>query len=181
VATGRISTGGSIRPVGRMTCSAKTPPVRSISQAPGVAETWMVCGRIASHSSKRKRAVVDGRRQAEAVLDQRRLAVEVAAEHAADLRHGDVAFVDEHEAVVGQVFEQGGRRLAGRAAGEVARVVLDAGARAGGHHHLDVEQGALLQPLGLEHAAGGVELFEALVELGLDRFTAWSRVGLGVT
>jgi hypothetical protein len=39
VATGRISTGGSIRPVGRMTCSAKTPPVRSISQAPGVAET----------------------------------------------------------------------------------------------------------------------------------------------
>jgi hypothetical protein len=115
-----------------------------------------------------KRAVVDGRRQAEAELGQRRLAVEVAAEHAADLRHGDVAFVDEHEAVVGQVFEQGGRRLAGGAAGEVARVVLDAGARAGGHHHLDVEQGALFQPLGFQHAAGGVELFEALVEVGLD-------------
>ena len=39
VLAGRISTGGSIRPVGRMTCSAKTPPVRSISHAPGVAET----------------------------------------------------------------------------------------------------------------------------------------------
>jgi hypothetical protein len=35
----RISTGGSIRPVGRITCSAKTPPVCSISQLPGVAET----------------------------------------------------------------------------------------------------------------------------------------------
>ena len=39
VATGRISTGGSIRPVGRITCSTKTPPVRSISHGPGVAET----------------------------------------------------------------------------------------------------------------------------------------------
>jgi hypothetical protein len=49
-----------------------------------------------------QRAVVDGRRQAEAELGQRRLAVEVAAEHAADLRHGDVAFVDEHEALSGR-------------------------------------------------------------------------------
>ena len=28
------------------------------------------------------------------------------------------------------------------------------------HHHLDVEQGALFQPLRLQHAAGGVELVE---------------------
>src|SRR6478672_8739099 len=52
--TGRISTGGSIRPVGRMTCSANTPPVCSISQLPGVAETAKVCGRMASHSLKRR-------------------------------------------------------------------------------------------------------------------------------
>ena len=30
---------GSIRPVGRTTCSVKTPPVRAISHGPGVAET----------------------------------------------------------------------------------------------------------------------------------------------
>jgi hypothetical protein len=81
-----MSTGGSIRPVGRITCSAKTPPACSISQLPGVAETAMVCGRIASHSSKRsgRLSMQDG--QAEAVFGQRRLAAEVAAIHAADLR-----------------------------------------------------------------------------------------------
>jgi hypothetical protein len=50
---GWLVTGGSISPVGRMTCSANTPPVCSISQPPGVAETATVCGRIASHSLKR--------------------------------------------------------------------------------------------------------------------------------
>ena len=42
---------GSIRPVGRTTCSTNTPPVRSISHGPGVADTNTVCGRMASHSS----------------------------------------------------------------------------------------------------------------------------------
>ena len=79
--------------------------------------------------------------------------MEVAAEHAADLRHGDVALVDEDQGVVRQVFEQGRRRLAGLAAGEIARIVLDAGAGAGGHHHLDVEHGALLEALRLQQAA----------------------------
>ena len=48
--------------------------------------------------------------------------------HAADLRHGDVALVDDQQRVVGQVLEQRRRRLARLAAGEVARIVLDAGA-----------------------------------------------------
>ena len=34
-----VNTGGSINPVGRMTCSANTPPVWFISHLPGVAET----------------------------------------------------------------------------------------------------------------------------------------------
>ena len=51
VSTGRISTIGSSRPVGRMICSVKTPPVCSISHFDGVAETKTDCGRIASHSS----------------------------------------------------------------------------------------------------------------------------------
>ena len=57
------------------------------------------------------------------------------------------------QGVVGEVFEQGRRRLAGAAAGEVAGVVLDAGAGAGGLHHLEVEAAALLEPLGLEQLA----------------------------
>ncbi len=67
-----------------------------------------------------QRPVVDRRGQAETELSQHALAVEVAAEHAADLRHGDVALVDDQQRVLGEVFEQGRRRLAGTAAGEIA-------------------------------------------------------------
>ena len=49
--TGRTSVTGSISPVGRITCSANVPPVRSISHGPGVALTKIVCGRSASHSA----------------------------------------------------------------------------------------------------------------------------------
>ena len=116
-----------------------------------------------------QRAIVHAGGQAEAVFGQRRLAPVVAAEHAADLRHGDVALVDEHERVVGQIFEQRRRRLAGLAPGEIARIVLDAGAGARRLHHLHVEDGALLQALGFEQLAGVVQLVEALLQLGLDR------------
>ena len=116
-----------------------------------------------------QRAVVHAGGQAEAVFGERRLAAEVAAIHAADLADGDVALVDEHQGVVGEVFEQRRRRLAGLAAGEIARIVLDAGAGAGGFHHLEVEQGALLQALRLEQAAALFQLGEADLQLLLDR------------
>jgi len=105
-----------------------------------------------------QRAVVHTRGQAEAVFSERRLAAEVAAVHAAELGNGDVALVDENERVVGHVFEQRRRRLARPAAGEVARIVLDAGAAAGRLHHFEVVKRALLQPLRLQQAAGGVEV-----------------------
>src|SRR5690606_2270805 len=107
-----------------------------------------------------QRPVVHAGRQAEAVFGERRLAAEVAAIHAADLRDGDVRLVDEDEGVVGDVFEERRRRLARRAAGQVARIVLDAGAGAGRLQHLEVEAGALLQPLRLEQPAGTREFVE---------------------
>ena len=42
------------------------------------------------------------------------------------------------------------------------------GQRAGGDDHLEVGHGALLDPLGLEQAPGGVQLREALLQLDLD-------------
>jgi hypothetical protein len=39
------------------------------------------------------------------------------------------------------------------AAGEIARIVLDAGAGAGGFHHFEIEGGALLQPLRFQQLA----------------------------
>jgi hypothetical protein len=117
--TGRISTGGSIRPVGRMTCSAKTPPVRSISQPPGVAETWTVCGRIASHSSKRsgRLSMQLGRRKPYSASVDLRGSRRAPSRRSAARSGG---FRRRRQRVVGQVFEQRRRRLAGQASGEEA-------------------------------------------------------------
>ncbi len=93
----------------------------------------------------------------------------VAPLHAADLRHGDVALVDDQQRVLGQILEQRRRRIALLAAGQVARVVLDSLAGAGGLDHLQVEGAALLQPLGLQQLAAGGELVEPLLQLLLDQ------------
>ena len=64
-----------------------------------------------------QRPVVDAGGQAEAIFGERRLAVEVAAEHAADLRDGDVAFIDEDEGIVRADIRTGSaaaRRACGR-------------------------------------------------------------------
>ena len=80
-----------------------------------------------------------------------------------------MALVGEDERVVGQIFEQGRRRLAGPAAGEIARIVLDAGAGAGRLEHFEIEDRALLEPLRFEQPALAIEPVEALLELELDR------------
>ena len=115
-----------------------------------------------------QRPVVDAGGQAEAVFGERRLATKVAAKHAADLRHGDVAFVDEDERIVGQIFEQGRRRLAGLAAGEIARIILDAGAGAGRLHHLEIEHACAARGAALRAGGPRVELLEPLLQILLD-------------
>ena len=60
--------GGSTSPVGRTICSTKTPPARSISQRPGVAETKIVWPRIGVPFLEFERPVVGAGRQPEAEL-----------------------------------------------------------------------------------------------------------------
>ena len=103
------------------------------------------------------------------MLDEHRLAGEVALVHAADLRHRHVRLVDHDEVVVGEVVEQRVRRRAGAAPVDVARVVLDAAAEPDLAHHLEVVARAHAQPLGLEQLALPLELGEPLVQLFLDR------------
>ena len=79
-----------------------------------------------------------------------------------------MAFVDEDQRLVGEIFEQGRRRLARLAPGQPARIVLDAGAASRRLDHLDVEIGALLQPLRFEQLAVGAEIGEAQDQLRLD-------------
>ena len=71
--------------------------------------------------------------------------------------------------VVGQIFEQGRRRLAGQAAGEEAAVILDPRAAAGRGDHLQVEIGALLEPLRSSNLPSAIQLLQPLGELVADR------------
>ena len=80
-----------------------------------------------------------------------------------------MALVDEQQRVLGQIFEQRRRRLAGQAAGEEAAVILDAVAAAGRGDHLQVEVGALLEPLMLDQLALRLQLLEPLGQLVADR------------
>jgi hypothetical protein len=106
--------------------------------------------------------------QAEAVVHQHRLPRTVAVEHAAHLRDGDVALVDDDQGIARQVVDERGRGLPRRASREVARVVLDALAEAQLVHHLEVEVRPLLQALELEQLALALEPVEPLAQLHLD-------------
>src|SRR5437879_3994318 len=82
---GRTVIFGSVRPVGRMTWSTTASAASPSSYALGVADTYTVWVTM-RELLERQRAVVEGRRQPEAVLDERLLARAVAVVHPADLR-----------------------------------------------------------------------------------------------
>ena len=126
-----------------------------------------------------QRAVVQGARQPEAVLDQGLLARAVPAEHRAKLRHRLVRLVDHREEALGEVVEQRGRRLAGGAAGEVPRVVLDAVAEPHLLQHLQVVERPLAQALRLEQLACALQLREALLQLRPDALDGPRALRLG--
>ncbi len=115
-----------------------------------------------------ERTVVDRRGQPKAVVDERRLAREVALVHAPDLRDRLVGLVDERDEVVGEVVDQRVRRAARRAPVEDSGVVLDPRAEADLAQHLDVVLGPLREPVGLELLALGLEGCDAVAKLALD-------------
>ena len=115
-----------------------------------------------------KGAVVDAGRQTEPEIGERRFAREVAFEHGPDLRHGDMAFVDEQQGVFRQILKQSRRWLAGRPTGQIARIVLDPGAGTGRLHHLHIKGGALLETLSLQQLIVLVQVVEPQLELFLD-------------
>jgi hypothetical protein len=92
-----------------------------------------------------------------------------------------VGFVGEDDGVVGDELEERGRRLARRAAGEVARVVLDPVAGARGLQHLEVEVRALFEPLRLQQLALVDELLQAHAEFQPDPLDRLLERGRGVT
>ena len=127
-----------------------------------------------------QRAIVERRRQPEAVLDERVLARAVALVHAAELRDRLVRLVDEADEVVREVVDQ--RAAASlRAPVEDARVVLDPRAEAHLLQHLHVVLGALAQPVRLELLALELELLAALVQFVSDPTSERSTMSSDVT
>ena len=128
----------------------------------------MVCGRMASHSSNRsgRLSMHDGSRKPYSAS----VAFLRKSPRYMPPSCGTVTWLSSTNtsALSGHVFEQRRRRLARLAAGEIARIVLDAGAAAGRLHHFEVEERALLQPLRLQQPAGGVQLVEPPLQLLLD-------------
>ncbi len=100
---GRTSISGSSRPVGRISCSATTPPTRA--ELPGRRRGRDVdpLADPGVELLEGERAVVESARQAEAELDQRLLAGAVAVVHAAHLRDASGAtLVDDQQEVRGK-------------------------------------------------------------------------------
>ena len=102
------------------------------------------------------------------MLDQRHLAVVVAEEHAANLRHRDVRLVDQQQKVFGKVTVKRIGRRAGRTAAQGLAVVLDARTVADFLHHLEVESRAGVQAMGLQQLAVQPQPLQPLVQFPLD-------------
>ena len=158
-----------MRPVGRMTCSANTPPVCSISQLPGRCRDEHRLGPHRVPFVEPQRPVVDAARQAETIFGERDLAAVIALRHRADLRHGLVALIDEQQCVLGQIFEQCRRRLARQAARQEARIVLDPRAAARRMRSSRDRNWSAARAAGLEQFALGLELLQTLGQLVTDR------------
>ena len=97
-----------------------------------------------------QRPVVDSRRQSEPIFHKIHLAGEVAAVHAADLREGDMALINDCEVVFGEIVEQTEWAHAGLPAIEIAGIVFDTAAMSQFLNHLEVVGYTLAQSLGLE-------------------------------
>ena len=114
-----------------------------------------------------ERAIVVRRREAEAVLDEVRLARPVALEHAVRLRDGLVALVDDEQEVVGEEIEQAIRGLSVFAAVEVPAVILDTVAVTELFYHREIVARPLLEAMRFEHLPLCLELGDAQLEIGL--------------
>jgi hypothetical protein len=79
-----------------------------------------------------------------------------------------VAFIDEQQRITRQVVEQARWWLSGRAAREVARVVLDARAVTDLLDHLHVEAGSLFEALRLEQPPRIAQLLETYAQVLAD-------------
>ena len=118
---------------------------------------------------KSQRTVIQRRRQAEAIVDERAFSRLVAIVHRAQLRHRHMRLIDHDEEIFREVVQERKWRLAGLPVRHVAGIILDAGAVSDLLHHFQIIIRPLLQTLRLQELILIPELFEPPVKLLLDR------------
>ena len=115
-----------------------------------------------------QRAIVHRAGQAETVLHQHRFARTVAGMHPADLRNRGVRLIDDQQIILREKIEQRGWARTGRATGDVAGVIFDAGAETHFLHHFQIVFGAHLDALGFEQFAVFLKPRDALAQFFAD-------------
>ena len=110
-------------------------------------------------------AVIQGRGQAESVIDQDRLSRPVAVVHAADLGNGHVGLIDDQQEFLGEIVHQGTGRIPRLREVQLPGIVLDAGAESRLPHHLHVKVGPLRNSLGLNQLVLALEIGHLLLHL----------------
>ena len=115
-----------------------------------------------------QRAIVEAARQTETMLGERDFSTAVAFVHATNLRHRDMALVDDAEEIFREIVEERICGLAWRTAVKVPRVILDAAAKTHGFEHFQIVIHAHFQTLSLEQLAFGFELRQSIAQLVLN-------------
>jgi len=116
-----------------------------------------------------ERAIVQRARQTEAVIYEHGLAGAIAFVHPADLWNAGVRFIDDGEEIVWKEIDDCIRPRAGRAPGQVARVVFNPTTEPHFLQHLQVVLRAHAQPLRLQQFVLRFEFDDALLKLITNR------------
>ena len=141
---------------------------------------FFVIGRCGRHKNalahfgfklfKFKRPVVQGTGQSKPVFHQGGFARTVAVVHGIQLANHLMAFVQEHQSILGHVICQGAGRSAWFSTGQMSCVVFNAFAVPYFTEHFQIKSSALLEALGFYQLAHAHQLFQPLCQLYFDGF-----------
>ena len=112
-----------------------------------------------------ERPIIQRRRQAESVVNQALFSRLVARVHRPHLRNRHVRLINNHQKVLWKIIHQRIRRRSRFSAGQHARIVLNAAAKADFFHHFHVIARALLDALGFDKFFVFLEPCHALFHL----------------
>ncbi len=116
-----------------------------------------------------KGAVVERGGQPESILNEIHLARSVALEHAADLRNGDMRFIDEHDVIALEIIEKACGRFAGLSAPDDTGIIFDAAAVTHLQKHFHVVARSAFKALRLYQFALRVEYAKPFFKLFADK------------